>query len=844
MPARPLLIFPRPSQVERDPLPAAAPQGGPRRGTWQAGHVAKPLRELAESLRRRNLELSTDAWSAVPEEVLVLETIGDVSDFVGAVRRVVGLEWLVSADFDEDQDNDGDLDDGMPPSNRLFALSTNLTALEQLLSLWRRSQEGRQLPFGLRAWQGVFDQLREVRTWSVGDRLDGTGIVAFWQDALELGDQAIEFAVEFWYRSSEARRREAFTSLEALARSLGGQLDRRFDHAETAFHGAIALLPPAAVRTFLETPEAAEFLKQPQIKFCRPHGQAASLLIPADVEDLAPPSEVGELTEPVAALFDGLPVENHRAYAGWLRVDDPDNWAEIHSVADRQHGTAMASLIVRGDLGEADQPLASSVYVRPILRPDPLDWTRPRAERVPGDWFPQDLLNIAVRRLKMGAPGQAPAAGSVLVVNLSVGDPSRCFIGEMSPWARMVDFLSYKHNLLFIVSAGNHPTLPMNSSLTQWEGLSALGQEEAVVKACWANVASRRLLSPAESMNALTVGAQHLDSGGPAPAPTALGSVPIQNPALASPTSALGPGYRRSVKPDVLFPGGRQVMTLNPNATLTCAPSSRAPGQRVATPGGNAASASAYSRGSSNAAALATRHAVRVVEVLRSIRQDDGVPIPSRFLPVLAKALLGHGASAAATAQRLREILTAEAGRLDQFRRRWVMPMVGYGPVESERSLGGDDNRATLVGWGELSDDGAHEFRFPMPPSLNAVTDRRRLTTTLAWFSPINASSRIYRSARLWLTTPDARLNTERAEAEWRTVRNGTLQHEIFEGDAAGVFAEGDEVAIRVNCKADGATLPEPIRYGLAVSIESSNALPIYEEVRSAIALRTRIVAS
>jgi hypothetical protein len=180
---------------------------------------------------------------------------------------------------------------------------------------------------------------------------------------------------------------------------------------------------------------------------------------------------------------------------------------------------------------------------------------------------------------------------------------------------------------------------------------------------------------------------------------------------------------------------------------------------------------------------------------------------------------------------------------VDLFRKRHIISTVGYGTVDPARATGADDHRATLVGWGKLEKEEAHEFRLPIPPSLNAARGKRRLTFTLAWFSPINPRSRAYRCARLWFTKPSENLATDRAEAEWRSVRNGTLQHEIWEGDKAAAFSDGTDIVIRVNCREDGGKIIEPVRYGLAVSIEAAVelGLQIYEEVRQAIAVREQI---
>ncbi len=847
MAKRPLLIFPKPVSVEREKLKPPKIPRKPFRSGWQDSHVRQPLQELQASLARRTLELSPDAAGAVAEEVLVLETIGNVTDFVSAVQRI-GLEWLVSFEVTEIEDGENepseenDDDDFAGDSNRLFALSTNAEALDQLLSLWKRHEQGEKFerPFGV--WNNVFSQLRVVRRWSFEDRLRRTGVVEFWRDALALGSPTITFTVEFWFRAQADHRRVAFESLRATAESLGGSLANSYEHEPTGFHAAVATLPPAVVREFLEHPDAAIFLQRTEVMFCRPQGQTSIPLTEGDAFGVAVNSTPPPTGEPIAALLDGLPMENHAAYAGWLLVDDPDGWAAEYEVRDRQHGTGMASLIVRGDLSLNDAPLTSPLYVRPVLKPDPADWNQPRNESMPMDRFPQDLLEIAVRRFKVGSRSIPATASSVHVVNLSVGDRFRIFDGAMSPWARMVDYLAWEHNLLFIVSAGNYPSFNIQITLTEWEALTAAERERETLLACRYDVLNRRLRSPAEAINAVTVAALHSDESGPVPYLGAMGVVPIQNPNLASAISAFGPGYRRSVKPDIALPGGRQVMRVESGLVLKATKSARPPGQLVAVPG--TVSATAHTRGTSNAAALATRQAVAVIESLRSLGAESDESIPDEFLPVLAKTLLAHAASATDAGSRLREVFDpGQDQRVDLFRKRHVLSTVGYGAVDPARAVGADDHRATLIGWGELEKEKGHEFRFPLPASLNAIGGKRRLTFTLAWFSPINPQSRLYRCARLWFSKPNENLATRRAEAEHRSVHNGTLQHEIWEGESAAVFSDGTDLIIRVNCREDGGKLQAPVRYGLAVSIEAAVELrlPIYEEVREAIAVRERI---
>jgi len=62
-------------------------------------------------------------------------------------------------------------------------------------------------------------------------------------------------------------------------------------------------------------------------------------------------------------------------------------------------------------------------------------------------------------------------------------------------------------------------------------------------------------------------------------------------------------------------------------------------------------------------------------------------------------------------------------------------------------------------------------------------------------------------------------------------------------GTDAAAFSDGTDIVIRVNCREDGGKIIEPVRFGLAVSIEAAPelGLEIYNEVRDAIAIREQI---
>jgi len=411
----------------------------------------------------------------------------------------------------------------------------------------------------------------------------------------------------------------------------------------------------------------------------------------------------------------------------------------------------------------------------------------------------------------------------------------------MSPIARLLDWLSVKYGVLFIVSAGNHPTpITLSVSRDDFDALQPSELEAETIKALYRDARHRKLLSPAESINGLTVGAVHYDASHVAYPGDRFD--PFER-VLPSPISAFGSGYRRSVKPDIVFSGGKQWYRkpMQPANPITIEPAifRTTPGNKVASPGSLAGelTATSYNCGTSNATALISRAAGICYDSLQQIFNEQASEIDSRTFDVpLLKAMLVHGCSWGDIGGRISEVLrTPENGRqLSGLISRWM----GYGMPQLDRVLDCTDQRATLLGFGQLSDGEAHVFRLPLPPSLGSRPEWRRLTVTLAWLSPISASTQKYRTAYLWFETNNNGLAPTRSDADWRAVRRGTVQHEVFEGQRAEPFIDGDVIEIKVNCREDAGKIQNPIAYGIAVSLEVSEGVDIavYNEIRTRIA--------
>ena len=577
----------------------------------------------------RRARLQAEAHDLVPEDVVVLETVGTVEKFIGAVERVPGMEWLAEVEEEEIPPDDdffalnkrGQQRPGKTLRGRVFMVFANQTALRQMLSLWDDWQSNNLLTHGLGKWKDLFQQLRDVRPWGVQDRLLETGILDDWQERVEYGQEVVPCEIELWYRRNPADRRMARNRVAALVDELDGRVINEAHIEEIAYHTLLARIPIAQVHPLFESLDhEVNLVKCEHVQFLRASGQM-SCSLPDDhrERDSQALTEAEPVGVPVVALFDGLPLQAHRRLQGRLIVDDPDEFERDYPAATRRHGTAMASLILHGDLAAGDAALPRPLYVRPILQQDSRDW-RNHTETVPEGGFVVDLIHRAVRRLFDGEGDVAPVAPQVTVVNLSIGILDRPFDQFLSPLARLLDWLAWRYQVLFVVSSGNRTqTIELPSGEPD--------NQEQVIRSIAADARHRRLLSPAEAVNVLTVAGLHEDESTD---PPPLGwSDPYTTAGLPSPINAQGMGYRRGIKPDLLAPGGRVVVQRAWNAggqtdALEVCTRLSAPGQLVASPGVNPGDQNAmwHTRGSSNATAMVSRACSWLYDLVEELRGE------------------------------------------------------------------------------------------------------------------------------------------------------------------------------------------------------------------------------
>lgn len=443
------------------------------------------------------------------------------------MKNTDGLEWIFDGEIEPfnpdddfyqvDKDSGERVDDSL--NGKLYCIMSNQQAMAQLLSLWQRHQNGESDVFkrGFVGLRDIFTHIKDIRKWDARDRIAETHVLDYWRESLVFdGDSPVPFEIELFFRSDEAKRKNAVEAIRHEIQSLGGRIIQECVIGEIFYHGMLVELPRVSIEVLVNRYEEIELSQVDDIMFFRPVCQ--SVFVSATDSEICISAEEAPLPtgDAVVAVFDGMPMQNHRLLRGRVIVDDPDDYASGYESKYRVHGTSMVSLAIYGDIKRNEPPISSPVYVRPILRPKQTGFDK-ITECVPGNNMFIDVLHRAVKRMMEGDGQESATAPNTKVINLSIGDPVRQLATTMSPTARLLDFLAYKYNILFIISAGNHPEI-INFVDKPFDELKALNisQRSSIFgETIKANQRNLKILAPAESLNGLTIGALYDDFTNP-----------------------------------------------------------------------------------------------------------------------------------------------------------------------------------------------------------------------------------------------------------------------------------------------------------------------------------------
>lgn len=790
---------------------------------------------------------------ASPDRALVFDVVGPVADFRQAAAAL-GLEWLTEDQpGDTADDEDSEYDEEEAAGAILYVTMPSLDGLQRVLALWRRYTRGEARGSDARAWWTLFGYLRDVRTWSARDRVDPLTVRHLDRLLERHPDRPVRVELDLWFREDPSLRAQARDYVEALVAEFGGTLLDFATVEEIAYQAALVELPVAQALALRD-------LRGPIVQADRVMRIRPQSLYEADDRHREDPDADEAAAAPndrptprrmddrpiVAALLDGYPIANHELLANRLRVQEVDVTAATVPVARRFHGTAMASLILHGDLGVGEDPLDRGIISVPIL-------AAPQAlhhECTPLDRLPIPIVLRAVTALVVGLGDAGPAAPAVVVVNHSVCDIQSPFAKRASPWARLLDYLSHRHQLLFVVSAGNSRDA---FEVHDYADLDALNQADPIsrqvtlLRAVERSKGTRSILSPAESVNALTVGALHEDGSGTC-APGSL--EPFDKVVgVANIASSAGLGVNRGIKPDVVEAGGRQMLAadVDEGVLSVWAVEHGDNGQLAASadPHGGSTSKLLRSTGTSNAAALVTRSAIRLADVVEEVFAADGENWTDlRTRAVVLKTLLAHGCRWGDTYDVLNAVYPPAEPARWQRRREAISRFLGYGRADTSRVIDEGGHRITLLADDLIGHDGRHEYRVPIPRAMINNREVRRVVITLAWSSPIDPLTNRYRAFALEVVDPNGK------RAFWHGVQNtpqphvfasrrGTLQHMVLEGKKLVTTAGTGEFSVGVQARSAIPSFEdETVPYALAITLEL--AQPLRQDLHADVAARIR----
>lgn len=428
------------------------------------------------------------------------------------------------------------------------------------------------------------------------------------------------------------------------------------------------------------------------------------------------------------------------------------------------------------------------------------------------------------------------------------------FVRRATPWATLLDYFSHNHKLLFVVSAGNiFSRFPVAAfrNIADYHAANQQTREAALLGAIEMAKATRSILSPAESVNSLTIGAVHADHA--TPGQTAPPD-PYPTFAMSNLASAVGLGVNRSVKPDFLHAGGRFAAGLTNvrRGGLEChAQASAHYGQQAAAPGlTGQLNRRILTSGTSNAAALTTRAAHFIADALDDLYAHDEKSwheLDTRA--VMLKTLLAHGTSWGDVGDRLDAAYPPRDRTKWSPRRNAITQFLGYGQLNLTRVVNGAPNRITLLAGDVIHAGDRHEYIVPIPASMLNNRELRTVTLTLSWSTPMTHTTADRRAVVLQLTGTktnsssfwDGIARAGRAQPNATTANRGTLIHMVLEGkklmnDASGRLVVGVQATSKVGFEL------QDVPYSVAISLELGQAVrsQLYAEVQAEIQQRTR----
>lgn len=631
------------------------------------------------------------------------------------------------------------LDDTDPRSVVAMATEAELRPLEERIAAFEAGLGPDETRVSLH-YEELVDSLDDVRPYGPSDRITA-----------RLGDQLRETApdelvsvdIECWHPGDHEGALRILAALREGVAATGGEVTDTYHSLSAALVLARARVLASAVPRLAELEEIARIDDLPDA------GLSDEFVHGFEVRQM-PDVIAAAADAPIVGVVDSGVRSAHPLIAPSLVAalnvhPDVTDGEDETSVG---HGTRIAGLVLYGrmetliHLPQLPAPPCRVLSVRV------LDATNFAHETL---W--ESTLEAAVREC---------VARGATIVNLSVGDLDTPYRGaRATPLAAVLDGLARELQIVIVVPTGN-VHVPVYSELDQ-----GLLFEYPLRLLAHADAA---LIDPAPAALALTVGG--LAHRGVA---RHVAERPLGSDGWPSPITRHGPGIGGAVKPELAAPSGSLAWDAD----------------------GWLASADGLSIMSTSA-----RVAGRFFDF--DIGTSYGVPLVSRaaavvkarypaFGPNLIRALVLQGVRPPRYESDLR------AGTEGQ-RARVVRELVGYGELREVEAAESQDHRVVLYRGAEISANGVHIYRVPIPDSFFLRGGTRSVTVALAFDPPVRGRRLDYMAGRMQfyllrgLTMADVEARYLRRAEEFQELLDAAAEEPEDANDPTDVIDEAEDV--------------------------------------------------
>jgi hypothetical protein len=534
---------------------------------------------------------------------------------------------------------------------------------------------------------GVIDSFDEL---SANDKI-GSALARHGFSTLEMipDDDVFLIDVELWDANEDLLRDLYIDRVARKADAFGGELLSRYRGAGLFI--ARVRVPGAGLKELLAMTEVA-WIDLPAVPDFAP--EPGATITTTELPPIIPPPAnavcIGIVDSGITAahpMLDGV-------IAGAFGVP-----AELGSDDEKRHGTSVAALASYGSIAEHISENILSPRFR-VASAKIVDGNG----RFDEERTVADIVEEAIRRLN--------AEYGCRVINISLADIEHIVGGRPSNWAMTLDNLVRELGIVITVSAGN--ILSISHRIAD-EGVGIYPE--------YLLEDEHRLYEPASSMNSLVVGSLAHSNGLMPGEELDADIVALTATHHPSPFSRSGPGFAKSIKPDLVEYGGTAVwlgfssslsadrdscgvLTLNPNYLQ---------------------SLMVYRHGTSFAAPVAAYKAAALVE--------EFPDASANFVRALMGLSTDHPVE-------LIERVTSDGGR-EHFR------YAGYGVANISLAEASEDNRVVMAIEDNLPIDRFAVYEVPIPTDFQTVKGVRHIKVSLAFDPPVRNSRKEYLGVKM-----------------------------------------------------------------------------------------------